>query len=99
MQKLKTIVVFWLNLKPEKKHEYDEDIMVETDFPNGGKFWRLWKPQDSSYPRTFDTQAHAEEFLKLHIQPNFVYKICEWEIFEKFKMVSSVPQLVEVDEI
>ncbi len=99
MNKLKRVVIFWLNLKPEKKHDYDEDIVINPEFPNDGEFWRIWKSKDSSYARTFDNAKQAEEFLKLHIQPNFVYKVCEWEITENFKMVSSVPQLVEVDEI
>jgi hypothetical protein len=93
--KFSRVVIFYLNTKPDN----DEDRQVETDFPNQAKFWKLWKPKDSSYARTFDTEKQAEEFLKCHIQPNFAYKICSWEQTEKHRMYSNVPELVEVEEI
>ncbi len=96
MIKFSRVVIFYLNTKPD---EFDEDVQVDSDFPNAAKFWKLWKPKDSSYARTFDTAKQAEEFLKCHIQPNFAYKICNWEQTEKHRMYSNVPELVEVEEI
>jgi len=105
--KIEKIVIFYLHLKPDEEGDYyrnlkktindDGENEILTDFPIN---WRLWKSDNQRKDVLFfDEVAQAQEWLKLHIRPQFLYKIASWTIEEDYKIFSNVPQLIEVSEV
>ncbi len=94
MKTFKGFVIFVLNLNPDDdepaKYKKPEDLVFPMDWKTLGK--------DGS-PKVFEAERNALEYLKLHTNPNRIYRICSWEIVADHRVFSNKTQLVEVEEI
>ena len=94
----KRFIVFILNMdkKTEQAHENNLDVKEPHDFEFPTD-WGLLTDDDNT--RVFQTLKEAMEYLKLHIYPNRIYRICSWTVVPDYKIFSNKTKLTEVLEI